>query len=820
MMGFVFCNLCVLTRAAESEAEGIEFFENNIRPVLAEKCYACHSAASEKPQSGLLLDSREGILRGGVRGSAANLAKPEQSWILRAIDPVNVAFTDLSGRDDLKMPPGEELPKDVIRSFYAWVKMGLPDPRHATLAPVSAHQPAFNIEEARKFWSLQPPKEAVLPRVKDRHWARTPVDRFILAKLEGKGLAPAPRADKRTWLRRATFDLTGLPPTREEVEAFLADKSKVADAKVVDRLLASRQYGERWGRHWLDLARYADTAGDNADYPVPDAYLYRNYVIESFNADKPYDQFVREQIAGDLMNGAATDDERWQRVVATSYLGLARRFSSTPELFMHLTIADVLDNMGKTFLGLSVGCARCHDHKFDPIANSDYYGLYGFFASTRFPFAGSETEQGRSDLVYRKPASEVDPLLKPYNDEIKALWEAITKAKKEKQRLIKAGGNAAASTDATKAGPRTVEEFQAEIDRLKERRRELLAVRPTLETAFAVADGKAANARVQIRGDPTNLGDEIRRGFPQVLGGQQLPGGYAGSGRVELARWLTDPKNPLTARVMVNRIWQHHFGRGIVATPNDFGKRGTPPSHPELLDYLALRFIESGWSVKAMHRAIMLSETYRQSSQGREEFAQADPSNELLWRFGRRRLDAEELRDSMLFISGELDPAEGGPHPFPHESTWAFSQHMPFTAVYETKKRSVYMMLQRFQPHPYLSLFDGADTNATTPARTAMPTPLQALFMMNSEFAYNESRSLAQKLMTTEAEARGRVTQAYWRVLARPPSPEELERGLAYLRAHEEKLQARAVSPQMIEHDALASLARALISSNEFIYVD
>ncbi len=810
--GILLAAPCGDVRAEDPAADGIEFFEKKIRPVLAEKCYACHSAASEKPEGGLLLDSREGILRGGTRGSAVNLVEPKRSWLLRAI---------LYDHDELKMPPGEKLQKDVIRDFEAWVKMGMPDPRHATLPPVPAHPVTFNVEEARKFWSFQPPEEAVVPRVKNRRWAKTALDRFILARLESKGLKPAPRAEKISWLRRATFDLTGLPPTRAEVEAFLADKSKAAEARVVDRLLGSRHYGQRWGRHWLDLVRYADTAGDSADYPVPEAHLYRNYVIDSFNRDKPYDQFVREHIAGDLLNGAATEDERWQRVIATSYLGLARRFSVSPEKYMHLTIEDTLDNLGKTFLGLSLGCARCHDHKYDPVATTDYYALYGIFASTRYPFAGSELNQFREDFVFRKPAAEVEPILKPYNDEIKTVMEAIEKLKDEKELLVQTGGNAtAASADPSKPAPRTLEVIKAEIDGLKKRKQELLAARPVFETAYGVADAKPVNVHLHRRGDPDNLGAEIPRGFPQVLGGQQLPRDYAASGRLELAKWLTDPKNPLTARVMVNRIWQHHFGRGIVSTPSDFGKRGAPPTHPELLDYLALRFIESGWSVKAMHRAILLSETYRQSSRGGEKYAEIDPSSELLWKFSRRRLDAEEIRDSLLFISGELDLAEGGPHPFSHESTWGYTQHLPFTAVYDTKKRSVYMMVQRFQRHPYLSLFDGADPNATTAERTRMTTPLQALYMMNSGLVHEQSRHLAQRLLDDGGQTRAWVTQAYWRILSRPPSAAEMEESLVHLENYSRKFQARAVSPQKIEQEALASLARALFSSNEFIYMD
>lgn len=791
--------------ADDPSPAGVEFFEKKIRPVLTEICFMCHSAQSPQLQGGQLLDSREGMLKGGKRGPAITPGDPDGSLLIKAL---------LHNDKDLKMPPTGKLSDEQIDDFKTWIKMGAPDPRRQAAAAAGlTPKPAYDLEAARKFWSFQTPQEPALPRVKNRRWPKNAIDRFILAKLEGKRLRPSSSADRRTLIRRATFDLIGLPPTPEEVAAFLADKSPNAFAKVVDLLLASPHYGERWGRHWLDLVRYADSAGDSSDYPIPQAYLYRNYVIESFNRDKPYDRFLREQIAGDLMP-AHTEAEKWMQAMATGYLAISRRFSVRPEKHMHLTIEDTIDNLGKTTLGMTVSCARCHDHKYDPIPTEDYYGLYGIFSSTRYPFAGSENDQGQKDIVYRLPPSEVAPILKPFEDQLASIDAGLKELEKESEALQQS------DTPSETTGKRTLKEIKKEIGESKKRRQALVFQIPALEKAFAVAEGTPRNARVQRRGDPQNPGDEVPRGFLQALGGQKLPADFSASGRLQLAEWMTDPKNPLTPRVMVNRIWQQHFGKGIVSTPSDFGRRGKPPTHPDLLDYLAVRFVKSGWSIKAMHRLIMLSRTYQLASDGRPENGQVDPGNDLLWKFQRRRLDAESLRDAMLAISGELDPSMGGPHPFPHESTWAFTQHQPFTAVYDTRRRSVYMMVQRFQRHPYLSLFDGADPNLSTEERLVSTTPVQALFMMNSPFVHEQSERFAARLIRTHPNTRNRIDRAYRVILSRPPTPEELRRSEAYLQEGSEKLKAAGVPVDQHPEKALASFVRVLLSSNEFIYVN
>ena len=788
--------------------EGIEFFEKKIRPVLVERCYTCHSSESAQVQGSLLLDSREGMLKGGKSGPALVPGEPDESLLIKALR---------YNEKDLKMPPGEKLAADVIADFEAWVKMGAQDPRKPETAVVLDEKPAYDFAEARKFWAFQPPRIYPPPKVKNKHWPKNWIDRFVLAKLEEKGLIPTSGADKRTLIRRATFDLIGLPPKPEEIEAFLTDKSPGAFAKVIDRLLASPQYGERWGRYWLDLVRYADSAGDSADYPVPQAYLYRNYIIDSFNRNKPYDQFLREQIAGDLLPGK-TEQQRWEHVIATGYLAIARRFSVRPEKNKYLTLEDTIDNLGRSLLGLSVSCARCHDHKYDPIPTKDYYALYGIFDSTRYPFAGSENEQEQKDFVLRLSKAEADAILKPFEDQLAPFDADLKRLQEEKKALEAVNPDAEANSPA--AGKRTLKEIKADIEAVKNRRLPIAARVPVLEKAYAVAEGTPHNAQVQRRGDPKNLGEEVPRRFLQILGGRELSAEEKGSGRLELAEWLTDPKNPLVARVMVNRIWQHHFGKGIVATPSDFGKRGKFPTHPELLDTLATRFIESGWSIKAMHRLIMLSQTYQLSSDGGFQNTRIDPGNEFLWKFNRRRLDAEAIRDSLLYVSGALDLSKGGPHPFPHERTWSFTQHNPFTAAYETKRRSVYLMTQRFQRHLYLSIFDGADPNSSTPERLVTTTPIQALFVMNSPFVHEQADQFAARLIKAQPQNRKRIALAYQLALGRPATSEEIRRGETYLQQSQEKLKVASIPLDQLPQKAWASYVRVLLSSNEFIFVD
>jgi hypothetical protein len=674
---------------------------------------------------------------------------------------------------------------------------------------------------AEPFWSFRPVTDPKPPAVRDAAWPLNPIDRFVLKELESRGLRPVVPADKRTLIRRATYDLTGLPPTPEEIDAFLNDSSPGAFATVVDRLLASPAYGERWGRHWLDVVRYADTAGDNSDYPIPQMYRYRNWVIRAIGRDMPYDQFVREQLAGDLMPSRG-QVERYDRLIATGYLANARRFGSYEDARYpwHLTIEDTIDNFGRAFLGLTVNCCRCHDHKFDPLSQEDYYALYGFFSSMRYPWPGIELDKAQHDLVPLLPPERAAAIEKELADKVAgfdAKLKQIEKDRVEANREIKEAEKLA---DEAKRKSR-IAELNKRLDALKadqkktQDEKEKVLKRPMpYDTAYAVAElkpggkKKAGNACVQLKGDPEHLGKEVPRHFPTVLGGQTLPASENGSGRLELANWLTNRSNPLFARVMVNRIWHFHFGKGIVPTPGDFGKQGLPPTHRELLDWLAKRFVESGWSLKAMHRLIMLSRTYQMSSREDESNAQVDVGNEYLWRFNRRRLDAESIRDTLLKVSGALDCGPGGAHPFPDASTWNFTQHNPFKAVYDHNKRSVYLMQQRIARHPYLGLFDGADTNSSTAKRLNSTTLLQALYLMNDPFVHGLTRKFAARLLAEGSDDSARIERAFQLLFARPPSEEERAMVREYL--------ARVRPTQR----AWESVTRALWMSNEFVYVD
>lgn len=1129
---------------------------------------------------------------------------------------------------------------------------------------------------ASGHWAFNPPAVREVPSISNSAWVQNPIDAFIGSSLGAKNLAPASRIEKRGLIRRATYDLTGLPPTFEEVESFLSDNSPSAYAALVERLLGSKAYGEQWGRHWLDVVRYADTAGETADYPVPVAWRYRNYVINSFNRDKPYNEFIREQIAGDILARKGPRELYAERVVATGFLALSRRFGFDSENYHHLTIQDTIDTLGQAFLGLSLGCARCHDHKYDPIPTNDYYALYGIFESTRYAFPGSEQKQKYRALVPLAPPEESQPqwrqfqeraaslmekleaekqpfpsavlrslddidgdfemqapaaggsngvLVPPWFYEGKiavnreaqspfknvsaagkvgvslpsnshcALWQAlrprrisengsqlhvnfdfrvganqsehegsrrfwigsrtremghegelwknrpalellisskaikiraadsektirplkpgewqnvqlmvdldskrvrgsvgapgnlvefaaplseewnqvidflqidtmasaestvpqfeldnialqetairpvstslpplavgeqsITRLKDDLRKLTGIDGDfefqtvEAPPTSPWNPGPNSVvkvsttaqspfqnvyplgelgvhmpnrgaydgfgqalnqtwkqdqteklyvgfdircanqnaggngswryyighgagasaavelffnggsffarngdarapicpakigEWFQvqltlnlkeksysgtitsrashaefagkfapgwdgvvdhtfidsyghiggvrpaldadnfavseaplppfdapplrlshAEIDskrsqaqklhkalaeiqsRSEQDRKELerMLVNGPMDLAYGVVEGTPHDAFMQLRGDPEKPGPRVPRGFLSALGGGKLPADLSGSGRLELANWVASPENPLTARVMVNRIWEYHFGRGLVATPNDFGKRGQPPTHPELLDYLAAKFIESGWSIKAMHRLIMSSATYQQSSISGSPIAKG-----LYQGFERRRLSAEELRDSILFASQELDPLPGKEHPFTSPTTWGYTQHSPFNAVYDHNKRSVYLMTQRIKRHPFLALFDGPDPNASVPDRRMTTVPTQALFFLNDPFVHRQADKLASLAQHVSADDRQRIEFVWQRALSRTPSEMEAIEALAFLESYGAEL--RAVHSENPDAVALAAYARTLFGSNEFLHID
>jgi hypothetical protein len=650
---------------------------------------------------------------------------------------------------------------------------------------------------------VQDPKP---PKISTPEWS-SPIDAFVKAKLDAQGLIPQPRASKVALIRRATYDLTGLPPTPDDIDAFLKDTSPKAFEKVVDRLLASQQYGERWGRHWLDVVRYSDTSGDNSDFPVPAMFRYRNWVIAAFNKDEPYDQFLRDQIAGDIVAArdglAEKNKEAWQeKIIATGYLANSRRFGSRIQEF-HLTIDDTIDNLGKGVLGITVACARCHDHKFDPVPNSDYYALYGIFKSTAYPHAGTEIYPHTYGFAALNPAEA--ERLKQVETQLSGLDNRIEDIKANKIKF-----------------PNDDEKRKAEQENQNNLRRWSNQY-PYLQKAYAVSEGKPVNAKLMVRGEPTQLGPEVPRGFLTVLGGQKVPPDEKGSGRLELAEWITDPKNPLTARVIVNRVWQWHFGQGIVATPDDFGARGEPPTHPELLDYLTSRFIESGWSIKKLHRMILLTRAYQMSSAYDAASALKDAKNQYLWHFNRRRLDAEELRDSFLTVSGNLDPAPGGEQPFTPEMSWKYSQHQPFIGKdqdFATNKRSVYLMQQRIRRQPFLDLFDGADPNAVTGVRPVTATALQALYTMNDPFFHTQADALAVRVGMAYGSDVERLNYAYKLLYGRAPSLDEVRDCRQFLTQARTSLGGTAVPEDRKNRESLAALMRVLMSANEFVTLD
>jgi hypothetical protein len=780
---------------ADPTPEQVEFFERRVRPVLVNQCYECHSAKSVELKGGLLLDSRAGVLKGGDHGPPLHPGDPDASLLIQSIRRV---------LPDYAMPPNHALPPEEIAALTEWVAMGAPDPRTDDTVAAAAARHRIDWDAARQWWSLRPLSPPPVPAVRDSSWPLNEIDLFILARLETAGLAPAPDAPPRALARRLHFTLTGLPPTPEETDDFHLESLGNPDTALpalVDRLLASPRYGERWGRHWLDVVRYADTAGDNSDFPIPQHHLYRDWVIDAFNRDQPYDQFIRDQLAGDLQPGRTTG-----QLVATGYLANSRRFGSRVEDYpQHLTIEDTIDNLGRAFLGLTINCARCHDHKFDPITTEDYYALYGIFDSTRYPWPGIELDQHQRDLV---------PMVPP--DQVAGAVEARRTRLQERNRLQAESGqlagqiNKAADTEARAALERRLEEVNAAAEAIDRD--------PGPGLAYAVAESAGPReARVQLKGDPAKPGPAVRRRFLTVLGGTELPADAAGSGRRELADWILAPNNPLTARVMVNRLWLHHFGKGLVPTPNDFGKQGKPPTHPELLDWLAARFIADGWSVKAMHRLILGSRTYRQATAAASP---ADPSNDLLAHFPRRRLDAEALRDTLLWHGGSLDLSPGGAHPFPPPDQWKFTQHNPFKAVYESNRRSVYLMSQRIQRHPYLAIFDGADPSVSTPVRATSTTPLQALFLLNDPLVHAQAEGFASRVLAAAPDEAARVALAFHRLLGRPATAEERARAHAFLDAARDTLRANGTPGDQVETAAWAAFARSLFRLTEFVYLD
>lgn len=775
-------------------AEGIEFFEKRIRPILVDRCLECHGAGAKEVQGELLLDSREGWQKGGATGPAVVPGDPDRSLLIQAVRGTS---------DELQMPPDTKLSGQEIADLETWVRLGAPDPRES--GSPSPNAVPLDPEQALDFWSLRPITDPRLPQTQTPEWSANGIDRFLISRWEQEGLTPAVDAERSVWLRRVTYDLLGLPPTPEELDAFLADEAPDAQSRVVDRLLGSPHYGERWGRYWLDVVRYADTAGDNSDFPIPQMYRYRNWVIEALNRDLAYDDFVREQLAGDLLGGE-TAAIRNERTIATGYIANARRFGSRVDDYpQHLTIEDTLDNLGRAFLAVTINCARCHNHKFDPVSTADYYALYGIFHSTRYPWPGIELEQHQRDLVPLIPPEEVESLLAERREQKVELQAEVTRLKRLRDE---------ASGDAR-------EDLDKQLSEAEEKLDEHNKVPPPFEQAYAVVEGsRIEDVAIQHKGDPTKLGPVVRRRFLTMLGGPPLPESDATSGRLALANWIVDSANPLGPRVIANRIWLSHFGKGLVATPNDFGRQGRRPTHPELLDWLARELMNAEWSIKTLHRTILSSHAYQLSSGATDELAERDPANELLAVFPRRRLDAEAIRDTLLLLGGKLDTSPGGPHPFPDPRTWKFTQHNPFKAIYETNRRSIYLMTQRIQRHPYLGIFDAADPSFSTPARSVSTTPLQALYLLNDPFVHDQARGLAVRLLAAESAETSRVELAYRLALARKPAAEEVAAAVELVHGVHAQLAETGVSPDDRDVQSWEAFCRALFRLNELVYID
>ena len=922
----------VVARGALAAADPEDFFELRIRPLLVEKCYSCHS---ETASSGLKVNSRQALIQGGTLGPAVVPGNPAASLLIQAVDHTH---------SRLRMPLGEKLPAQQIADLIRWVEMGAPWPGSLVEAPSNSTDREFAItDKDRQYWAFLPIQRPDLPAVRDTGWARTAIDRFILAGLEKAGLSPSPQAGRRELIRRLSYNLIGLPPTPAEVDAFLQDPSPQAWSRLVDRLLESPHYGERWGRYWLDVARYAedDLYGPAGNSRYPNAWRYRDWVIQAFNRDMPYDLFVKAQIAGDLLQR----EDRDKLLAGTGFLSLGVWYygavqapqARADERF------DRIDAITRGFLGLTVGCARCHDHKYDPIAFDDYWALDGIMASTvyrEYPLAPEETVKAYKE--HDKNVKALDDSIKKFLDEqsvqlsemlawktaryLLATWKSLQDPDLSRDRLAQAEGidpelleawfayltseerqhpylqawdelraRGGTLADAT----RIAEDFQAlalavfaekkeadeknhiilesnkpKVDpetavylpngflvedichiceltlepiprekyilwldlfgatdltnsfmkedyglfRLQEEKLEsylegewktyLTALRSRLEglkssspAAYAYIHGMADSARpgdsrIHVRGNPYDLGDTTPRRFLAVLGNGRPQPLDQGSGRLQLAEAVAG--HPLSARVMVNRIWQHHFGQGIVRTPGNFGRLGAPPTHPELLEYLTHRFIRGNYSVKALHREILLSAAYRQSSLHREAAAAKDPENRLLWRANRRRLDAEALRDSILAIAGTLSPDIGGDS---------------VDLSTDARRRSVYGQVNRSKLDSMLALFDFPDPSLSSQQRAVTNVPSQKLFFLNSKLVWEQAGILADRVHGKGDRLDGHtIDRVYRLIFGRQATREEHSLALNFM----ETVEAGNNPPT----DPVRQYLQTLLSSNEFLFVD
>ena len=741
--------------------DGERFFVEKIEPVLKKECFACHSAKAKEVKGGLRLDTKLGLRNGGDSGPVIVAGNTDKSLLVQAI----------RHEGDLAMPPDKpKLPTQTIADIVKWVEMGAPDPRQNAAAGIAAER------DPRLHWSFQPIRETEQPAVKDKFWPHSPLDTFILSKLEARNWQPAPAASRAEWLRRVCFDLIGLPPSPEEVLQLDRDESPDALERVADRLLASPHYGERWAQHWLDVVRFAETEGYEYDRHVPDAWRFRDYVVDSLNRDKAFDRFLTEQIAGDEI-----EPESLECLSAAIFhrIGPVRRNAGNPDIALsrNEVLTERTDIIGTAFLGLTVGCARCHNHKLEPITQKDYYRLQAYFAAT----------------------SEHNILLESAVDQKQ--WEAKTAAARQEIQRVQALSKQATGAERDR--------LIAEVEALEDKLPPPLATIPSTRNDFS----QRTVIHVLRRGEWESKGEPVGPRPPSILVRDDLPEFAADVAhpRTRLAEWLTTPKHPLTARVITNRLWQAHFGAGIVKTANDFGARGDPPSHPELLDSLAASLIDSGWSLKQLQRQIVLSNTYRQSSYSPHaaQAEQADPESRLLWRVNRRRLSAEELRDAMLAVSGRLNRQAGGRSvmvpvdPQLVEQLYKPAQWQVAERAAEFDRRSVYLIAKRNLRLPFLEVFDAPTLLASCSRRQASTHAPQALELLNGRFSNDLAQSFADRL---EQESGGVpeqiVERAFWLTAGRAPTPRERNLSLDFLR-----------------EGSLPEFALAMFNLHEFLYV-
>ncbi len=859
--------------------EQLDFFERKIRPVLIEHCYECHAADSKIIQGGLRVDHRAGFIQGGDSGPSIDLKDPKESSLIKALQ-----------YEDFEMPPKGKLADSIIADFETWIAMGAPDPRVADELPTAR---AIDLEEGRQFWAFQPIANPDAPAVNDRAWPLDSIDHFILAKQDAAGIKPVADADRYTWLRRVSLDLTGLPPTSAEIDAFIRDNSPHACATVVDRLLESRAFGERWARHWLDLTGYADMIGTSNNVFAEYAWRYRDYLIDAFNKDKPFDRFVREQIAGDLI-ATSSASEKAECITATGFLMLGDVEIVEPDKAK--MEADHIDTqvtkIGATFLGMTMGCVRCHDHKFDPIGVEDYYGIAGMLRSSpsthKIPFGVWSTlnstelpetpeqieERKKLEAEHAEKIASLKADQAKLTEEKKSIVDQLAKLEEENKEALAL--NATQSTDDTKdpikgsedavedksiKGTPVVENGkESKVDdkesvelesrasllaSLTKQRDELTEKLKKLGTeiqhaeffsskvpkAFAMHDGhNPADMPVYIRGNPYAPDRIVPRGALRVASWQafpEIPDGQ--SGRLQLAEWLVDEKNPLTARVMVNRIWQKLFGEGLVRSVDYFGVRGETPSHPELLDHLASRFMKNGWSQKQLIRAIVLSRVYRLGSINDAESTKVDPDNRLLWRMHRQRLDAEAIRDSTLAISGELKESHGGPALVLEnvENTGALVAKGVNPPNYSHRKprpsqefeRTIYLPVMRtgFTGEDRIrSYFDFVNPALIAGQRNQTVVPTQSLFLMNNDAYRKRAKLIIDRLFAESKTQDERLEQLWLRVLSRPMSPSERQDAIAFL--GETQSLDTPDNKKIIEPVAWQELCHSLLSSNHFVF--